>query len=424
MKNLLIAVVSERSSAYGRGFIEGIASFSEKKQSWEPTLVNADKISIRQAKAYDGWICRTANDKAIDIIKRCRKPTVDALCTKPNTGFAKMRSAPEPIGKLVADHFLSRRFSHIAFCGYRGVLFSDRRRNAFAHELEARGIRPFIYRQPYAPLQRITENVLIGDSIETPPDAADLTSWIERLPKPVAIFCCDDIRASHVIAICKKMSLAIPHDVAVLGVDNDPVYCSFSRPKLSSVDPDSPRIGYEAASTLDQMLENNITSTENIIVDIPPLGIVTRASTDTYQGAPDWFGEAIAHINREAVNGLTAAELFKFIGYSRTLIEKTFKNILQTNVKRIIMQTRISEAKRLLKQTIHPIKEIAFQSGFSSPEHFVNTFTAICGVPPGQWRMTHDDENSLCRAAGDPLATTFQSPGTRIGKTKQSSSHE
>lgn len=389
----LIAVASERSSAYGRSFIEGIAQYSESSADWDLTLVDADKIDPKQAKSYDGWICRTANSHAIDIIRRCKRPTVDALCVRTDTGFAKVRSDAKAIGKLAVEHFIARRFSNIAYCGYRRVLFSDRRRNAFAHILEARNIRPFIYRAPYTAQRYIDERLLIGDSVQTPRDAQDLLIWLKRLPKPVAIFCCDDIRASHIIAICKNLALAVPRDVAVLGIDNDPVYCMFSRPKISSIDPDCKRIGHEAAALLHRMINGgNIQDPPTL--DIPPKGIVTRASTDTFLDAPEWFPEALSHIHRESVNGLTAADLFKFVGYSRTLVERTFKDILQTNVKQLIIQTRITEARRLLKQTSLSIKEVAHRSGFSSADYFVNTFTSFHGIPPGQWRSSGVDNNA------------------------------
>ena len=387
MNNPRIAIASERSSAYGRGFIEGIAGYSEPRTDWDLALVDADKITPREAKAYDGWICRAASDKAIGIIKRCKRPTVDALCMRTDTGFAKVRSDAEAVGKLAAEHFVSHRYSHVAFCGYRRVLFSDRRRNAFARTLEARNIRPLIYRQPYEPLLRLDEDLLIGDSVQSPPDAQSLSTWLRRLPKPVAVFCCDDIRASHVIAACRALRLSVPHDVAVLGVDNDPVYCLFSKPKISSIDLDCRRIGYEAAALLDRMLNDAPATKGPPVLDIPPKGIVVRASTDAFPNAPDWFAGAMTHIQRESVNGLTAAELFKVVGYSRTLVERAFKDILHTSVKQLIVQTRIAEAQRLLKQTNLPIKEIAVRSGFSSVEYFVNAFAALCGTPPGRWRM-------------------------------------
>jgi len=97
MKNPLVAVASERSSAYGRSFIEGIARYSEENADWNLVLVDADRLVYRQAGIYDGWICRTANDKAISTIKRCGRPTVDAFCTQNSTGFSQMRTDAEEI---------------------------------------------------------------------------------------------------------------------------------------------------------------------------------------------------------------------------------------------------------------------------------------------------------------------------------------
>ena len=46
----------------------------------------------------------------------------------------------------------------------------------------------------------------------------------------------------------------MPHQVSVIGVDNDELLCDFSNPPLSSVLPDHVREGVLAATELNQML--------------------------------------------------------------------------------------------------------------------------------------------------------------------------
>lgn len=383
-----IAVAAERSSAYGRNFIRGVAEVAEQHTDWALTLIDPNSVAGKVADGYDGLICRIADSRTARVLAACGKPVVDCLCEHDNPRFATVRVDAEAIGRLAAEHLLKHQFVNIAFCGYRHVVFSNRRRNAFAAFLEKNGIRPAIYRPPLRKQNRFGKDFLLGDRVESPPDSADLANWMKRLPKPVGVFCCDDLRASQVLAVCRMLKLAVPDDVAILGVDDDPIYCMFSTPRLSSIDPDATEIGRAAANTLAMMLNNRKAAADPPSMTIQPRGVVERASTNTYPSAPPWFTDAIAFIHANAAKGISAADVFRHVGFSRTLVERTFRTRFSSTVQGLIAVTRMETARRLLSATSLPIKEIAALSGFSTLEYFSRTFTAATGQPPSDWRKS------------------------------------
>ena len=381
-----IAVAAERSSAYGRNFIRGVAEVAEQHPDWALTLLDPHSVAGKASDGFDGWICRIADGRTATALQRCGRPVVDCLCATPCPLFASVRTDAEAIGQLAADHLLKRCFTHFAFCGYRRVAFSDRRRDAFASALEGRNIRPAIYRPPLRPTNRFGRDFLLGDRVESPPDIDDLKNWLARLSKPVGIFCCDDLRASQVLAACRMLKFAVPADVAILGVDDDPIYCMFSTPRLSSIDPDSLAIGRLAATTLATMLADAAAARRPPSLTVAPKGVVERASTDTYPGAPAWFVEALAYIRTHATKRISAADVFRHVGFSRTLVERTFRERLSSTVQGLIAATRLETAKRLLSSSVLPIKEVALLSGFATLEYFSRTFTAATGATPSAWR--------------------------------------
>lgn len=385
-----IAVAIERTSEYGRRFLQGVADFFDGKNDWQLDLLNPAQITPANVCDYDGWICRITNKRTLRLLNETGKPVVDAICLMPFTGFSTIRTDFAAIGALAAEHFLAHRFVHFGFCGYRHVTFSDQRRNAFVRQLEDRGFRPHIYRPPYrankgqsTPIQRrdLTEGPL-GEA----EDADCLTTWLMRLPKPVAIFCCDDFRAADVVRLCQRARLAVPDAVAVLGVDNDPVYCMFGSPRISSIDPNAEALGVAAAETLHDQLSSR-QSRQPVTRVIPPKGIVIRASTDTYPGAPAWFADAIAYIGSEIQAGISAADVFHRIGYSRTLVERVFRQVLGQTVQEKISEMRIQSAQRLLLTTTLSMKEIAARTGYRSVEYFTRSFSATVGCPPAAYRV-------------------------------------
>ena len=176
MKNApAVAVVSERASAYGRGFIRGIADFAAAHDDWNMELIDPADLPRHLAVPFDGWIVRSPDVRALRLLARLGRPVVDALYAHPIPSFAAVRTDNVGIGRLAARHFLSRRFASFAYCGYRRVLFSDLRRDGYARELKANGFRTAIFRPVYDPARRYGRGVLLGEHLggrfgEDPPE--------------------------------------------------------------------------------------------------------------------------------------------------------------------------------------------------------------------------------------------------------------
>ena len=189
-----------------------------------------------------------------------------------------------------------------------------------------------------------------------------------------------------VCALCRALDLTVPDDVAIIGVDDDPIYCMFSTPRLSSIDPDASTIGKSAACALALMMSDGGAASSPPEIIVPPRGIVERASTNTYPHAPPWFSDALAFISENISSGLSASDVFRHVGFSRTLVERAFRECLSSSVQKQIAAARIAEAKRLLESTSRPVKEIAVLSGFSTLEYLSHSFAAATGLSPTEWR--------------------------------------
>ena len=151
---------------------------------------------------------------------------------------------------MAVGHFLERGFRNFGFCGFLGADYSDQRCEAFARLVGDQGYVCHVYessrQSPPAGTEALEQR---GWTTE-----AEVTRWLARLPKPVGLMACNDIRAQQVLTACRAIGAAVPDEVAVLGVDNDEVLCDLSDPPLSSVVPDTRRIGHESAALLDRMM--------------------------------------------------------------------------------------------------------------------------------------------------------------------------
>ena len=380
-----IAVAVERSTLYGRNILRGFAEIAGTHPEWDLSLIDPRRTSAVAARGgnFDAWICRIPDDRAATALARTGRPVVDLATPHDQFAFASVATDAKAIGRLAAEHLLARRYPAFAFCGYPGIGFSDRRRDAFAAALAQDGLTPAEYRPPRKFARHFGADYRLGDRLMETPDAAALRAWLRSLPKPVAIFCSDDLRASQLVRVCLAAGFSVPRDVAVLGVDDDPILCLFASPRLSSIDTDSMETGRAAARALARMLDAPGDAPRILVA---PRGVASRASTDCWPGAPDWLPTILAWIEDHADRNLSARDIFERAGYSRTLVERVFREKLGTTVQKKIAEARIATAKRLLSETTHPLAEIARASGFSSPGYFSRTFSAATGLAPTAWR--------------------------------------
>ena len=54
-----------------------------------------------------------------------------------------------------------------------------------------------------------------------------LIPWLRELPKPVGILAFDDVRAYDLSEACVEAHIAVPDDVAIMGINNDELVCEL-----------------------------------------------------------------------------------------------------------------------------------------------------------------------------------------------------
>jgi len=123
--------------------------------------------------------------------------------------------------------------------------------------------------------------------------------WLRALPRPCGLMACNDDLGKEVIEACKLAGLAVPDDIAVVGVDNDELVCGFSDPPMSSVAVNFEHAGYEAASVLDRLMRGMKRVPFRIVVRASR--VVPRRSTDIVAVEDSLSGKGVALCSRTAL---------------------------------------------------------------------------------------------------------------------------
>ena len=215
-----------------------------------------------------------------------------------------------------------------------------------------------------------------------------LRQWISQLPRHTAVFATNDFVAADVVSAARAVHLSIPHDLTVLGVDNNLAICEASNPTISSIQLDFERAGFTAARMIGEKFSSTILKKSNNIV-IGPLLAERRRSTGGSGRREKFVLEAVEIIRDKACDGLTAMSLAKKFNCSRTLFNLRFREATGHSVLDEIQHVRLEKALALLGGTDTPIGAIADFSGFGSGVELRRVFRAHMGMSLSQWRKAN-----------------------------------
>ena len=195
-------------------------------------------------------------------------------------------------------------------------------------------------------------------------DLPHLTQWIQRLPKPAAIFAAFDDRALHVLDACHEADVRVPQDVAVIGVDNDEMLCVNATPPLTSIQPDHDRAGYLAAKRLDDMMNGErLNRIERI--SVPTKTIVIRESTSPVSNAGRLVQRALSFIQTNASSAIKPRDVATYLKVSRSLADHRFRELQGESIGDAIFRYRLEEVRHRLIASNDTIENIAAACQFS-----------------------------------------------------------
>lgn len=389
-----VALLIETSRAYGRGLLTGVANYIRDNGPWT--------ISRQEQKTQDGipewmeaWrgdgiIARIGNPNGIRWLRKLKVPLVELHDAPPSGEFPCVLTNDEAVAAMAFEHFRERGFRHFAFSGFNGAYYSDVRREAFQQLVGKNGMRCHIYRNAWElGLVRSSKSTYHGLNTLSAGYLGEknrelAVRWVQQLPKPVGLFACNDVRGQQMLDICQAAGITVPDEVAVLGSNNDEVLCDLANPTLSSIVPNSKRIGYQAAALLDQMMSGEKVPPRPIFVE--PLGIVARRSTEVLAIDNRHVAMAVNFIRGHACSGATVKDAAKAAGLSERTMERQFIKILGHSPKEEILRVRLNRAKQLLAETDFSLAWIAEKIGLEHTEYISRIFKKKIGITPGAFR--------------------------------------
>jgi LacI family transcriptional regulator len=379
-----VAILVESSRGYGRGLLRGITEYLRIHGPWsiyfeERDLGDPPPDWLADWKGQ-GVIARVETRTLAKAISVLGCPAIDLQGVFRDLRIPLIDTDDRAVTRLAVNHLVDRGFRTLAYCGFVSTNYSDRRCQFFTELVQEIGLTPLIYQPPVGVRLGGTERQeqqgwLHGD---------DLAAWLSSLPRPVGLMACNDIRGQQVLNACRDAGIAVPDEIAVVGVDDDEILCDLATPPLSSVAPNTRRIGSEAAELLARLMAGSPAPAQPVLIE--PLGVVTRQSTNALAVDDRDVAAAIRYIREHACDGIQVEDVLAAVPLSRSVLDRRFKRVIGHSPKEEISRVRLQRVKQLLAETDHKLPQIAAMTGFPHPEYLSAMFKKTTGQTLGEFR--------------------------------------
>jgi LacI family transcriptional regulator len=281
-------------------------------------------------------------------------------------------------GQLAADYLMGRGFQSFAFCGFEGIQWSQSRALSYTQKLAVSGMKAVVYDPVHS-----RRGYVSGQAVRA------IAQWLKSLTKPVAVMAANDDRALEITLACKMADLDIPDDVSILGVDDDELICDLSRPPLSSIRLSTETAGYRAAEMLYTIMQHKTVPPADRRIDVTPLYVVTRNSTDILAIEDSNVVAAIRYIREHARKNISVGDVVNETTLSKRTLQQRFKKIRGHSIYNEIKRVRVEVLARMLLDTHLSIARIAESLQFPDVAYLSNWFKHEMGMSPSTYRKKH-----------------------------------
>jgi LacI family transcriptional regulator len=371
-----ITILLDAEHHVARELIGGIVEqFGQTRGAYELVLEQDYRQRLASIASWhgSGVIADAGDPLLVAALGRCSVPVIAV------GGSVADVAAHPALGFVGPDNpaLVEFAYRHLADTGLRHfAMFSEparihsaaarEREQAFVSLTQGEAIAAHIYRGG---------GTLAADDVLTRQIA-----WLRALPKPVGVIAVTETRARQLMRACVAARIAVPEQVAIIGIGDDALLRQLDRVALSTVPPNAHEIGRSAARQLEQMMLGTLAGGSRLLV--APAAVLAQASTGHLGALHPQLMRALNFIRLHACEGIQTEHIARHVGVSRSGLESRFRRELDCTVHDAVLRSKIDAAINVLSSTQSSIAEVAERCGFTSVQYIHTVFKRELGCSP------------------------------------------
>ena len=287
-------------------------------------------------------------------------------------GAVCVSSDASSIAECAAKELLPLGFLHYAYLPWSPeTVWSRERQEAFSCRVRMNGKKMHVF----------SGKAKMSEALKY---RKELSAWMASLPKPCGVFAANDYLAEQVLSTCAAEGIAVPDEVAVLGVDDEVQICENTKPTLSSIRTDNENAGYMAAELLAKRMEYPRAKVPSRVFGA--LGVTRRASTRRFPNADRRVVKALEFIRRHACEGIEPPAVVAEMGCSRSLADLRFREMTGHTILDEIHAVRLARVKELASNPQFDIAALPDFCGYASLSDLYRVFRRRVGMTLRHYR--------------------------------------
>ncbi|MHB1767631.1 MAG: substrate-binding domain-containing protein [Phycisphaerae bacterium] len=373
-----ILFLGNLSIGYNRDILRGIGDYAVQDRNlhimfptdFEPTSTN----SLNQL-APSGVIAGACPQfgQLLSRLIGSGTPAVDVSAERETAGLPRITTDDQAMGAMAAEYFINRGFKNLVYYGMAARHWSAMRWRGFQKRGQQEDVKVRHFDRPTG-----TANHQAG---LFPCPVAD---WIKSLHHPSAIFAGDDLLGAELLYTCQLLDIKVPEELAILGVGNEDLYGVWRNNRLSSVVLNTAEIGRRAIETLNRLMEHRAPLSATI--QIPPIRIVTRFSTDIFGVSDELVRRALELIHKQFGSGISVKGLAYKLAVSRPTLERRFTSALGRSPAVEISRVQADFARRRLLDSNQCVEKVAEEAGYACARQLRAALDQHFGTTPRELR--------------------------------------
>jgi len=382
MPRVVVAFKTERKP-YLSKVCGGIFEFSKKTEGMTYDLLYPWMRGPDWLRDFPGY------DRFDAMIAGVRRESIDQISNNP---MPTVTVGPE--GLLLNQHWVGPDYKSVAKLAVETFVKHGFRHIVYFHIEDLFAPHSNILKKEVLELSqkmRITCSIFCHDvdyrnkpsTYKLSHQMAELAEFLNKQPKPCALFASGDHHAWRANEACKLAKLKVPQDVSIIGVRSDDYIAEFADPPLSHVFIDYHAIGYQSAKLAHDLINGKEAPKRTCLGSV---AVRERASSSVTVHKDELVQACLRQMSKSLHEHITIDDIARQASVSRRTLIRRFKDVMQAPPGDILKDLRLTRAKELIMNTDLPFIEVALQCGFSDQSQLNRMVKRETGSTPGKLR--------------------------------------
>jgi LacI family transcriptional regulator len=359
-----------------------IAVYSAIKRNWRFIFCAEETVEafrFLQTVDYDGAIVRITRPAVRREALKVRFPLVNISDWLEDPGVPTVRHDSRELGRLTARHLLDKGFRRFGCVIVPGGSFIQKRNEAFAEEVRLRGIDTSLFHLQIDAEISVPKRICLQEQER-------FKAWVQTLNPPAALVLMDDWDAPTLMKAVLESGREIPSDLAVVAASIHMEVLPHCPVPLSSAQADNKTQMKMAMEMLEQLMEGRPLAQP--IVEVPPLGVVERASTATQAIEDREVAHAVAFIRAHRNEVINVSDVEKHVQLPHASFYRRFFQVMGRTPREHLVEQRVQHVQELLfSKPRLSLKQVAQACGFPTRARMNLVFKRQVGLNPSAWRQ-------------------------------------